>query len=197
MRKGSSHFWPGAGIQGAQAQDDVHAAPWLDLDSPPAVSAGGLTVCEPASYVSDTIIVSASETENFLTDCMTPPRVQPRGRRVFCTTTTRLHMHKQPQRQDLTRSLVENGAGPCKKHFPFHWRIARATRLLLHKLSFASDITRSLIKGGAGPCKKHFPFHFPFNGWFGPREVLGSMEGGKIMKRRQRRAYGAMLGNNL
>ena len=191
MRKGSSHFWPGAGIQGAQAQDDVHAAPWLDLDSPPAVSAGGLTVCEPASYVSDTIIVSASETENFLTDCMTPPRVQPGGRRVFCTTTTRLHMHKQPQRQDLTRSLVENGAGPCKKHFPFHWRIARATRLLLHKLSFASDITRSLIKGGAGPCKKHFPLTF------GPWEVLGSMEGGKKKKRRQRRAYGAMLGNNL
>jgi hypothetical protein len=188
MRKGSSHFWPGAGIQGAQAQDDVHAAPWLDLDSPPAVSAGGLTVCEPASYVSDTIIVSASETENFLTDC--PPEFSP-GVGAFCTTTTRLHMHKQPQRQDLTRSLVENGAGPCKKHFPFHWRIARATRLLLHKLSFASDITRSLIKGGAGPCKKHFPLTF------GPWEVLGSMEGGKKKKRRQRRAYGAMLGNNL
>ena len=65
----------------------------------------------------------------------------------------------------------------------------------MHKLSFASDITRSLIKGGAGPYKKHFPFHFPFNRTFGPREVLGSMEGGERDKINETQAKARVRGH--
>jgi hypothetical protein len=67
-------------------------------------------------------------------------------------------MHKQPQRQDLTRSLVENGAGPCKKALPIPLANRTSNKTSLAQAKFCTRHNKKSYKRRRGALQKALPF---------------------------------------